>query len=128
MSTCINYNLSACSRKKCSSGSQLITVNNTCVCSRGRNTVYSGPNSGNCGNPSILNGTYHAKKRNMKKVCCGTGYTAKFGKNPYCFGCLRNQPSVRCSRFGCFRVTDNSRVLNRRAPGILAGRIGRGGR
>lgn len=103
MSTCKKYNLSECGKTRCPKGSDKITINNTCVCSKGRNTVYSG-------SPNFY-GSYRVNKRNLNKICCKKGYAAKFGNNPYCYGCLRNQPKVRCSKFGCSKVPNNSSTL-----------------
>ncbi len=92
---CKDYNYSACSRVKCPQGTQKNVINNVCVCSRGTNTVYSGCQSKPCGNPAIVYGKYKQKHQNSKRICCPPGSVARFGANPYCFGCLRgtNPPS-----------------------------------
>ena len=103
MAGCKKYDLSECGLIKCPFGSTRITINNTCVCAKGKPTVYSG-------SPNVY-GNYRVNKRNLNKICCKKGYSARFGKNPYCFGCLKNQPKVRCSRFGCSRLPNNSSTL-----------------
>ena len=88
-STCKNYNVSTCSRVKCSSGNTRTTINNVCVCSRGLNIVFSGFQANACGTQPLTFGTYTRKTKNDKKICCAPGYKAVFGANVNCFSCQR---------------------------------------